>query len=307
MPMIGRSSQGSLGYNQHSNDYLIQAQYENPETNLSMGVIYQMRMANGFANDAPVGRSPIGLPQGTDPNGVLGGATTNLNNGDFNQQILNLFVLKDTERFRIGFEGSLMSGQSGVYDANGNSVAFSGLGLAFEGEWRPEDSKWRPGLKAGYASGDSPKSTDKFEGYAFNRNYDVAFLLFNYPMGQRDFMRSYLFGGGPGANSDTFDTESISNTIYVAPYVSYQMSDSFSLGGVFATGWLNEIPLASATETSRKDLGYEFDLSLNYKHKGGFVWSNTIGALFPGGAFQGDGPFETKVSYGFQSKAAVRF
>jgi hypothetical protein len=283
----------------------VQAQYENAETDLAMGVMYLIRQANSFANDAPAGVSPVGIPNPPgDPNAVLGGpgATTG---SDFSQQTLNVYVLKDTEHFRFGVEGAFQSGKSGVFDAGGNNVSFNGFGIATETEWRPEASKWKFGAKIGYASGDDPTTTNKFEGYVFNRNYDVALLMFNYPLGQRDFLRSSLYGGGPGSSSNTLDSEAISNVTYFAPYTTLTLSDRFSLGGVLATGILNTTPLVNGT--SNKNLGYEFDLSLNYKNKGGILWINTVGLLFPGGAFQGDQSYLTKFAYGIQSKAAVHF
>lgn len=309
-PMLARVNQGSLAYNQQVNDYIVQAQYENPDTNIAMGVMVEMREANSRSNDAPAGRSPTGLPTdpvGTDQNGVLGGATSNTTRSEFKRQTINVFVLKESERFRFGVEGAFQSGKSGVIDSAGANVTFSGFGLAGETEYRPEDSPYRFGAKFGYVSGDDPSSSGKFEGYGFNRNYDVAFLMFNFPLGQRDFLRSYLYGGGPGPASATIDSEVLSNAFYFAPYTHYQLSDHHSLTGTFATGWLNEVPLVGGR--SKKDLGYEFDLSFNYKQKGGIVWINTLGLLFPGGAFQGDGTnaFNTKMSYGFQTKAAVRF
>jgi hypothetical protein len=309
MPAFARVSQGSLAYNEHANDYIVQALYENPETDLAMGLMYLIRQANSYANDAPAGVSPTGIP--ADPNGVLGGPCSVPSGpcpsvqSDFSQQTLNVFVIKDTEHFRFGIEGAFQSGKSGVYDNAGNNISFNGFGIATETEWRPDGSKWKFGAKIGYASGDDPTTTNRFEGYVFNRNYDVALLMFNYPLGQRDFLRSFLYGGGPLDSSQTLDSEAISNVTYLAPYTMYALSDRFTLGGVLATGILNTVPLVGGT--SNKNLGYEFDLSLNYKNKGGIIWANTLGLLAPGGAFQGDQNYLVKFAYGLQSKVAVHF
>ncbi len=301
-PMLARVYQGSYAGNRNITDYMIEARYDNPETNSEMGVLYSVRQAGGSVNDAPLG---------TDPNGVFGGAAPVQANDNFSQQTLNIFVLKDVSQFRLGFEGSFLSGSNGVHDSSGNSGSFNAYGVAIEGEWRPENSKWRPGAKIGFATGDNPDTTDRFEGYAFNRNYDVAMLLFNYPLGKADFLRTAAAGGGPNIPgrepSDTLDTESISNVFYLAPYADYHLSDRFSLHGVLATGYLVQNPLAGVT--TKKDLGYELDVALNYKIKANVSWATTLGVMLPGGAFKGDpsNSFQTSFAYGLQTRAAVRF
>ena len=299
-PMMARVSQRGFEF-ENAMEYNIQAQYENPETDVAMGVMYSTRNAGPSTNDAPVSKT-------SDGNGVLGGNGASATLGGYNRQLLNLFVLKDTERYRIGFEGAFLSGKTGVTSAGGSGVSYSGYGLAMEGEWRPEDSRMKLGARAGYATGDSPSTTDRFEGFIFNRNYDVAFIMFNHPLGKADFLRTTL-GGSRAAQAGvapaTVDTESISNVFYLAPYIDYRLSDRFDFKGVLATGWLAADPLIGGS--GKKDLGYEFDFAFNYKVKGNMVWSNTIGLLFPGGAFAGDQDYGRSFCYGFQSRAAVRF
>jgi hypothetical protein len=162
------------------------------------------------------------------------------------------------------------------------------------------------GLKAGMASGDDPESDGEYEGFIFDRNYDVAFLMFNHPLGQRDFLRTALAGGGPDATGmdSTADTEAISNVIYAAPYFTYKWNDRWALETVLATGWLRENPV---TDQKEKSLGYEADFNLHFTPKKGVTWINQVGLLFPGAAFEGDGTLESKFMYGVSSKAAISF
>src|SRR5690606_13450885 len=127
MPMIGKVDEDDIHRNDDVNDYMIQLQYDNPETDIHMGVFYQVRKANGEANDSPVGGAP-GEPLG----GAAIGATDELD-----MQVLNVYALKDTERFRLGVEASFLSGKSGVVTPAGSNVSYNGYGIAGEFEWRP--------------------------------------------------------------------------------------------------------------------------------------------------------------------------
>ena len=201
-----------------------------------------------------------------------------------------------------------MSGESGIIVPNGDKVEYSGYGLAFEGEYRPADSGWKWALKAGSASGDDPSSAAKFEGYAFNRNYDIAMLMFNHPLGQNDFLRTGLYTGSVRDTNNTInaaDVEMLSNAIYLAPTVKYAFNDHWSLDNTIVTGWLNTNPIAN-TSTS-KQLGYEWDITLNWMPRKGVAWINQLGGLFPGSAFKGGGTYPAEMAYGFATKAAISF
>lgn len=296
MPMVGKVDEGALNASDDVTDWMIQLQYQNPDTDLEMGVFYQARKAGDQGNDTP---------NGTTTGGVIGGAGA-LTNRRQSTTALSLYALKDTERMRLGVEASFLDGDTGVTTATGEKVGLSGFGLAAEFEYRPEQSPWKMGLKAGMASGDDPTSDGEFEGFIFDRNYDVAFLMFNHPLGQRDFLRTGLIGGGPNnaGQVESADTEAISNVIYASPYAYYQWKERWGLEGTLTSGWLQEDPL-----TGQKDngLGYEFDFAVHFRPKEGVTWINQIGLLFPGSAFEGDGSLESKFMYGVTTKAAISF
>lgn len=331
LPMIGKSSSGQIDRNDDVDDYLIQAQYENPEDDIEMGVIYHIRHASNQGSDAPMNTSydtngnPTGAP-------ILGGPTPN-NLSGVNIQRLNVFALKDSPRWRLGAEVGYQQGETGIRsDANPNSgtrVTLSGLGIAGELEWRPEESDWKFGLKAGYASGSDPANSNDFGGFIFNRNYDVAFMMFNHPMGQFDIFHTRLIGGGGGRPDSPqeisrTDVDAISNVIYIAPYINYRLNDKWSMKGILATGYLNqanyyEDPYTTYNSSGMgtttpgyvgsgaRDLGYEFDYSVTFSPRKGITWINEAGFLFPGDAWKGDGSFANGFAYGVQSRAAISF
>ena len=156
-PMFGKSSEGTaLHKNDDVSEFMIQAQYENPETGLEMGLFFQERKANDQANDTP---------QGTNTGELLGG-TTGVRSNKFSIQNTNLYVLKDTEKYRFGLEAGFQSGKSGISTAanQGDNVQFSGFSVVTEFEWRFRNG-WDWGFNAGVVSGDDPATDDKYEGY----------------------------------------------------------------------------------------------------------------------------------------------
>lgn len=292
LPMYGKVAEKDINTNEDVNDYMVQVQYENPETDLEMGVFYRVRKSSDAGSNAPIGTDLIG---GT-------GATRSPTN--FNE--LSVYTLRDTERFRLGLEGSFLSGKIGARTAAGDNVTLNGFGVAGEFEYRPESSKWSFGSKTGMATGDDPESNSRFEGYAFDRNYKVAMLLFNHPLGRQDVLRTKVFGGGPDAtgNINKPDVESVSNVIYLSPYAHYRWTDKLTVNSSLTMGWLNTDP--QLVGDVGKNLGYEVDLSLNFSPRKGVMWVNEVGMLFPGSAFtlNDDKP---SFAYGFTSKAAISF
>lgn len=291
MPIIGKVNEGAVDKEDDVRDYMIHAQYDNPETDLSLGAIYQMRMGNG--NDAPLGTDYIG-----------GAGSTR--SGNYKHSYIGLFSSQKLSNLTIGFEAGMLSGEAGVKTAGGQDVKLNGFGVAAELGWKPEDSKWSAGLKAGFATGDDPGSTDSQEGYVFSRNYRVGQLMFSHPLGQRDFLRSGLYRDTTVSNSAQIDTEAISNVAYVAPNVTYRSNDKFAYGATLISGLLNKDPIASSGTAS--DLGYELDLGFTWTPFDRFSWVTELGLLMPGSAWKGGSAnLESSFAYGLTTKAAIRF
>ena len=154
------------------------------------------------------------------------------------------------------------------------------------------------------ATGDDSASTD-FGGYAFNRNYDVAMLMFNHRLGQRDFFNTNTFKNTTYGVGDSADDEAISNAMYIAPSATYAWNDRLDLRNTVVYGQLMNV---QNTVDSSKDLGLEWDIELVYKPSERVQWVNQVGLLFPGAAFKdGSSGLENAFTYGFASKAAISF
>jgi hypothetical protein len=298
MPIIGKPSEKNINNSDDVNDYMFHFQYENPETDLELGAFYWLRKASAQGSDAPAGA----------PLGGAGATATS----DVDMKTVSLYALRNGDRLRLGMEAAFQSGETGVINPSGDNVALGGFGLAAEFSYQGADSKTRWGLKAGTASGDDPSSTAKFEGFIFDRNYDVAMLMFNHPLGRYDFLGSNLQTGSvrdADGNINRADVEAISNVMYVAPSIRYNFNDRWSWDNTVITGWLADNPMAGSTPARDpgKELGYEFDTAVNFSPRKGVMWVNQAGFLFPGSAWKGDGQFESKFSFGVSTKAAISF
>ena len=312
LPMVGRASEGFAQKSDDLKDYMVQFQYENPETDLEIGVFYQWRDGGNQASDGPVSTEDHGLFGGKD--GKASGKVT--------VRTANIYVAKDTPRYRIGFEGSYQTGETGVVTGNGlgDNVTMAGFALAAEFDYRPRETKWNFGLRAGVASGDDPDTDAKYEGYAFNRNYDVAMLMFNHPLGKYDVLRSGPYRGNvyePQATADGAsrvnaapDVEVIDNALYLAPKAKYNFNEHWGIDGTLVAAWVAQNPWVGSDPG--KGLGYEVDVSLTYSPRKGVMWINQAGLLLPGNAWTGnpdttqDG-YQNKASYGLATRAAISF
>ncbi len=295
LPMLAKVNEGDITQGEDVNELLFHAQYEDLETELEMGFFFQRRRGSALASDAPVG---------VNPGEVLGGTGATANDS-FEIENFNFYVQRQIDLHKLGLEVGMQRGRSGVRTAGGEPVEFAGYGMAAEYEIQPQGSPWTWNLKAGYATGDSPATDEKFEGYLFHRNYNVAMMLFNQPLGQSDILRTDLQAEGPASRGARVDTETLSNVIYASPGFRYDWRDSWAVEGALTFGWLDTNPIVG--QDVGKDLGFELDLALNYSPRQGVLWVNQVGMLFPGSAFEAGGQQDASFAWGMVSKAAISF
>lgn len=298
MPILGKVSEGSLGHEDDVNDYILHVQYDNPESELSLGFFYNIRVAQGNGNDTPVTPSYWGT-----------GFTTTGNS--FKNQLMSFhFSQKAGNMVRASIEADLASGDMGIKNAAGNNVGLNSFGIAAEFAYlAPSESKWGAKIKFGMATGDDPGTQDTYEGYQFNRNYDVAMMMFNHPLGKSgiDFLRTGFIRDTSVKPSNQIDTEAISNVMYFAPSFTYRAKDNLTYGGAFIYGMLNKDPLTGNVGTA-SNMGYEIDLNVTYKPVARLTWITEAGFLLPGEAWRGgSNAYENRQAYGIITKAAINF
>lgn len=298
MPMMGKVKEGNLNRSDDVTDFMFHFQYDNPESEIEMGLFWQIRKSGDQGSDGPTRDVN---------NNEYWGAGSGISSID--SENINIYVKKDTDTWMIGAEAGFQKGEIGATDTNGNKVEQSGFGMALEAAYRPEEGKSEFAIMAGMASGDDRSTTNNFEGYLFDRNYNVGFLMMNHGLGQGDFFNTSMNGGGPNSSNENadVDTETVSNVMYVAPSMTYNWSERWSSRILLVTGWLQENTNTFVNSQGSKDLGYELDFSLTFVPYKGVTWVNEMGLLMPGDAFKGDGSLDASFGYGFVSKAAISF
>lgn len=289
LPSVAKLNESNLNNSVDDvTEYNFQVQLDNPETDTAMGLIYSMRRSAIGGNSSPT---------------YISGNTYSVVDGiDYN--LLNIYVEKKWSQHRLGVEVGMYDGNLGLSDASLNTLSVSGTGLALEYDWQPKARKYSAGFRAGRAQGDNTTSSDRFEGFSFDRNYDVALIMFNHSLGQADIFQNNLTNvSSAPIGAASADVEAISNAVYIAPYVNYLWSDKLSIKTSLITGTIGE-----TLGNGDGNLGFELDVSLSYKPHESLTWVNELGYLMPGKAFEaGSNGFETKSFYALFSKIAISF
>ncbi|MCB0415073.1 MAG: hypothetical protein KDD50_12115 [Bdellovibrionales bacterium] len=288
MPSIAKISEGVL----HSpaddvTEYGIVFDYKDQDSGLDAGLSYTMRKSSS-GNDTPTSITTGGT--------VTDGLDTNL---------LSVYGRKKSESLTWGIEFDVKGGNTGVTNSSNEMVSLSGYGVALELAYKQPSSHLGFGLLAGSASGDDP-NTSSYEGFAFDRNYDVALLMFNHQLGQLDLLKTTIAGGGVSSPNTLVDVESVSNAAYFAPYFTYQWNERWGTKTSLIYGALNNTTIGAVNVES--DLGLELDFQLKYKPHDGLTWLNEFAYLSPGSAFAGGtNAFEKRSIYAWFSKVAISF
>jgi len=309
MPMIGKPYQKSLAGGQSATDIMWNIEYNNPETKSVLGLFYQTRTANQDIND--------GLNIfNSNTNATY--ATSKIV-GNWSTQLVSLFLSRGWDSFNFRMEGGFNGGNTGLATtpAGGTEqeVKTNGYGVAFEMDFLRPESKWAWTLKTGVASGDDPL-TSNYEGFTFHRNYDVAFLMFNHPLGKYDlFTTNIQRNRAPCAancslysNDIAADEETLSNVAYFSPQVDYKASDRWIWRNRLTWAQLQKNPWQVSGNEVAKDVGLEWDMAFIYQPHERVQWVNELGLLNPGAAWKGGSAgYDSQFTYGFTSKAAISF
>lgn len=186
--------------------------------------------------------------------------------------------------------------------ATGDSRDLEQIGAALEVQY--DVNQLSVGLDAGFATGDSAEGfgildrntlaeqdgspNTKVTGFKFDRDYQIDLILFREVIG------------------------SVTNAIYIKPWVSYDLFDSpedklgIRLDLLYAQALVPE-----ATPGNEAFLGFEADLKLFFHNKAGFMLDVEAGLLLPGGAFNYrpvDGnDRDAELAFTLQSRFTVKY
>jgi hypothetical protein len=296
VPMLGKVKEGNAEVDDDIRDYMLQFGYENFDTDLEIGFFFQQRKANPGGNDF------------VSPTDIYNVATTKDGTSRYSVKTYNLYVKKKTGLFSVGVEASMQSGDTGLI-AGTQKVQIDAHAIVAEVGYAPENSKWAYDVKMGTISGDDPGSPGTYEGYLVDRNYEVALLLFNYPLGYTAAGANNVIGDEKYTNATTnghtrADVSQLSNTLYLAPGFNWKWNDKWGMKGRLTYAQLAEVQQAGQS----KDLGYEFDLGIYYRPFERFVIACDTGYLKTGDAFKGGvANYQNDNAYGIITKAAFNF
>lgn len=293
MPIMARVSQKDFGQGVTMTDQIFVFEYDNKDIGAKAGLFHQTRRGSVESNDGLLVPNPL----------PIAGAV--LDNG-WATQTVNLFFGRSWEAFQFKLEASFLTGDTG-YIVAGTPVKFNAYAVAAELVAPANNSKWELSGKLGVASGDDPTTTNVIEGYQFDKNYDVAVLLFNHRMGGRDFLTTKMIHTDSTLSvGNSADDEAVGNVFYLAPSVKYLWNEKIDVKSTLIYGQLMVNPTNSLDFS--KDLGTELDMELIYKPRERVLWSTQVGILLPGQAWKdGNSGLDNKLNYGFTTKAAITF
>jgi hypothetical protein len=303
MPMLGRAYSNIYQGNEVQ-DLIVHAEYDSKESGSMIGLMYQSRKASKGVSDAPTITGTAGT---TDSTGIPGATIGNGSAGEYDVTSTNLVIGREWESFAFKVEAGFNSGNLGLRTAAGEDISTNGYGVAAELMFPRKDSKLEWKVRLGMATGDDVTTASKYEAYQFDRNYDVAMLLFNHRLGQKyDYLTTNVLKDNTKDVSNSLDDEAIGNTMYIAPRLSYAWTDHVELNNTLTYAQLMTNPTGASGFD--KALGFEWDIEVVYKPTDRLQWVNQLGILAPGAAFKGGADnLETATTFGLASKVAVTF
>ncbi len=232
-------AEGALNYyNDDQNGFMTEFEYNDPESNVNMGFLWHMFFASGQRR---------------------------LHTYDIFQK-----KLFPSTGISIGWEASYQKGR--MPNAAATSMEdIQAFGLLLDFLWSHGASNF--GLKTGLATGDNSPGDSKYNTFAYNRAYKIAFLLFNEDIG----IAGDSAHGSQGIGADFNGL----GAIFFAPTFSHTFMDSLEVGTAITYAMTQKRP----SNGGHKSLGIELDLNATYKWKDNLETGIKMGWLFPSNYF----------------------
>ena len=134
------------------------------------------------------------------------------------------------------------------------------------------------GLQFGLATGDTDPNDNVLRTFAFDRDHNVALMMFEEPMPVLGAAVPNDANGG--RDTDAVRTgDGISNALYIRPHVGYHLRPDLSADLAYIGGRALQLP---DDEQADRGYGQEVDLSLTYRPFEHFSATGTAGVFFPG-------------------------
>ncbi len=280
--------------------------YDNDNSGFSTGIYYGSRNA-GAGNT---------YYTALDPTTVTATNYTYNPVGSVKLSVLDIYMEKKWEKFRLGFEAPILSGDiDNPYGAATNPatpVKYKASAYIFEADYQMSPSL-KMGLNVGTVSGSDGSATE-FGAMALNPNYQIAYLMFRYNMNAIDNTLGGLTATNGNTHSSDIFESSIKNTNFAKIYMEYatekwlwksalifaKANEVAKTGQAFYNHEKGHLSNGAAAAEQKDDLGYELDLGFDYKWNPNILLGGFMGYHFVGDYFQFDNtanPAEVKNSF----------
>lgn len=232
--------------------------YDNAERDIAFGLIYAIKSSNG---QNPSMTSTVETP-------VANPATAGTAVGESSVKVTDIYFKKTWDKFDVGLEVPLMTGDLGKIGAANRVTSYSAKAILLQSNYRASDT-WTFGFDGGRVNGHDGSPT-KFGALYLNPNYQIANVLFRYNVSavadkSQSIYDSYI------TNSMYFKLRSSYNTekwIFDTAVIYAKALEAATAGKLAYNHTKNK--LFTATTTQSKDLGTEVDVNATYK------WNNEI-------------------------------
>ena len=299
MPMIARSFDDGPSSGKMNQEQLLEIMYDNKDAGSSLGLLFERRTASQSVVE--------GVANTSWRNILCKGATACTTTSEYKDERTGFYLGRQWENFGFKLEGGFQKSKTGV-SADGTLVEVDSHGIATEMKYKKPESSLTYFLNLGMATGDNPGST-KYEGYQFDRNYDIAMLMFNHRLGQRDFLKTNIIKNSTLTPGTSYDDEAVSNVGYLNLKLTHDWKERWKFN--YSLTYAQLMTKLNSGSDMKKDLGLELDVELVYLPRAKVQWVNQIGYMLPGKAFKNGtgagGDLGTAAAFGFASKAAISF
>lgn len=165
---------------------------------------------------------------------------------------------------------------SGDLDTGANDVSISAFGGNVQAVLVAD--RFELGVGTGLAGGDKEPDDKKLHTFAFDRDFDLALLMFEQPMPL--LSATVNNDSNEGRNTGAVRTDNgLSNAVYLRPSVGYRVRDDFTARLSLFAAQAARLP---EDESDNKGYGSEIDLQLDYRPFEHFRVEGIFGTFFPG-------------------------
>jgi len=284
----------------HKNDadfFTFYLQYDNPESDVEGGVIYEKQTRSNRQGGELLDENPNNYPS----NSFLAADTPY----PLNNNVVDLYLRKTVSYFTLGGEVNWMTGEANNYkntlSKNANLNA-----LAATANVTYEYHKVKGFIEFLYASGDSNLNNEEMTGFVLlHPNRRAGFILGRELLGKYSSVGTDPGKAGNGSMVVYGNEDAFSGVYFFRPGLRIDWSPSLATG-------LEVVYAQKASVKSGEDraLGTEIDLGTDYSVYKNFDLGVNVGVLFPGkGVISSMAPDveKTYTVFGFRTTASLKF